>query len=445
MVNMKNLHNYLNSQHGILRTNLLKACIETHCEPWLDRTDWVTVGSYLGISNNAAQKRWNSLLRRLKTLNFGLDDVLYLTDNLDYVEEDHSGHTTTLSEKRRKESTWTMFNGEAGNSEAVTYQESLPDNIDEEYLLSQAGLTTEEFKIETVKVSNWGDNQKAVSATFRRKQFEENFTSGEVAELIGKAVNEVNIPQYRRPVVTNTDLVIVNWYDAHFGKLAYDEHFNLFFEKRDEIIEAVREHLSLLKPKKIVLPVGNDFFNVDNAQKTTTKGTPQDNMPWRLMVEHGVKSYSMFVDAVASYGVETEIIGVEGNHDLFSTHWLMEVFKQRYKSSLIKVKKAAPFNFYNAQNLSFMFVHEGKDDTLRDLFAAENPEGFVKKYKEVHKGHYHVAKVEYKGGICFRTMGSTSVTDSWHYENFHTTPTKVVTTLGYSEENGYKREFSHNI
>ena len=71
-------------------------------------------------------------------------------------------------------------------------------------------------------------------------------------------------------------------FDLHWGKLAWDEEsgenydMDLAAEALNKSIDYTIEMASKFPITKIIFPFGQDFFQTDNEQGTTTAGTQQD-------------------------------------------------------------------------------------------------------------------------------------------------------------------------
>ena len=117
-------------------------------------------------------------------------------------------------------------------------------------------------------------------------------------------------------------------FDVHFGKLAWDRETNSNYDLKiadglyrnavdDLIAKSGNANLGLC-----VLPIGNDFFHVDNARNMTTAGTPQD-CDGRLakIIEVGELAVIWAVERLREIA-PVRVIWVPGNHDAQTSYHL---------------------------------------------------------------------------------------------------------------------------
>lgn len=223
----------------------------------------------------------------------------------------------------------------------------------------------------------------------------------------------------------------LNLYDCHFGKRDFltDEGTKETAERfKTSIHKFVEFTLFNYKIKGITIAIGNDLFNVDNIQHTTTRGTPQDQeMPFEKMfifVQKLVVESLLYLSKIAPL----DVVMVRGNHDYSSVFMLGQVLEAYFSNHHdVHVDNGLGRKIRFFGNTAVGFAHGEKDimktpsliytEFLDDLFKYKEQTGIKPKYFEWHCGHWHGAKVkeQEQNGIITRFFGALSVNDRWHY------------------------------
>jgi hypothetical protein len=101
-------------------------------------------------------------------------------------------------------------------------------------------------------------------------------------------------------------------FDAHIGRLTWDEETGENYDLKiaEQMIKsAILKHLSMIKElpvSRILLPLGNDFLNVDNKFNTTSKGTPQqEDTRWQKTFKKGWEICSWMIDVCSQIALLT--------------------------------------------------------------------------------------------------------------------------------------------
>jgi len=127
--------------------------------------------------------------------------------------------------------------------------------------------------------------------------------------------------------------------DIHFGRLTWrEESGNDFDIKIAE--DAVRTTLSeLLRYSnnfvidKILLPIGNDFFNVNSKTNTTVRGTPQqEDTRWQKTFRAGRRLATEMIDTCTAIA-PTDVLFIPGNHDEEKTFYLGDALECWYHNN----------------------------------------------------------------------------------------------------------------
>jgi hypothetical protein len=252
-------------------------------------------------------------------------------------------------------------------------------------------------------------------------------------------------------------LLEINIFDLHLGKMAWNEetgdNYNssiavkLFEDSISDFINNT-QHLNI---KRIVFPIGNDFFNSDKSHpfNSTTKGTPQEeDTRWQKTFRTGRK---LLVDQITRLSeiAPIDVIMIPGNHDYERNFYLGDSLEGWfYNNPNVTVDNGpSPRKYYLYNNTLIGYTH-GNEEKISDLpllMAQEAPTLWASsKYREFHLGHMHHKKeIKYKSteeyqGVIIRFMSSLSGTDSWHHRKGYVGSKKAAEAYIWDKDKGLK-------
>lgn len=219
--------------------------------------------------------------------------------------------------------------------------------------------------------------------------------------------------------------------DFHFGQASWKEETRdqdvdiksaskLLSETIDYFIEKTRGKVS-----GYILPLGNDFFNVDNEANTTTGGTHQDE-------DANFKKTHLTAEAILIEQIDklsmiapVEVVCISGNHDKQRLWYLGEYLRAWYRNSgVVKIDNTPPQRKYVNWGKNLIGYTHGNNEvrgSLPVLMFEEAGVDFSKiEFKEWHTGHLHgyaekntrVAKESF--GIREIVLPSLVPLDAWH-------------------------------
>ena len=97
------------------------------------------------------------------------------------------------------------------------------------------------------------------------------------------------------------------------------------------IIEA-EQVVNLYKAKEVCMTIGNDFFNTDTEQNTTTAGTEQHNdTRFQQMISSGVAAHIWAIERMKKNCDVLHLMFEPGNHDFLIDYMLYMQLYYRYK------------------------------------------------------------------------------------------------------------------
>lgn len=265
--------------------------------------------------------------------------------------------------------------------------------------------------------------------------------------------------------VTDGHLLEIGLYDVHFGKLAWHmetgQDYDLAIAER-VYMEAGRRLMSCANGypiSRIVMPIGQDFFHVDNLESKTTAGTPQDaDGRYGKIFATGAMACVRLIEEMVQVA-PVDLILVAGNHDtLVSYHLAMFLhawFRNCDRVSIDVTKTLTTRKYYPFGPVVIGYTHSDKEKiaSLPAIMLHEARELMAtRRTLEIHTGHRHKASEHvytntdtYAGGVRVRTLPSLSATDAWHAASGYVGAMRAAEAYLWSERSGYVGHFSANV
>jgi len=214
--------------------------------------------------------------------------------------------------------------------------------------------------------------------------------------------------------------------DLHLGKLAWkpetgENYDHKIAEKRFMSVIYDFVERNKYKLEKIVFVVGNDFFNYDTIEGTTTAGTRQDNdVRWQKLFVKGAELLVKAIDILSKIA-PVEVIFVPGNHSKMAEFYAVNYIDAWFRNDdNVKVNTDPRTRKYIEFGKCLIgFTHGDKEKKrIFGNMQVEVPEMWGRtKYREWHCGHYHSEQVKEEHGVIVRNLSSITGTDAWHYES----------------------------
>lgn len=272
-----------------------------------------------------------------------------------------------------------------------------------------------------------------------------------------------NLAPKKRAAKDPGNLLVMAIMDPHFGKLCWGretgwEDYDVAIA-RECMREAVRdliEQASAMPYRigQVLLPLGNDFFHVDNASNLTTAGTPQDVDGRRpRSYRAGRRAVMEMVDALTQVA-PVKVAIVPGNHDeetMFALGDALDMVFEHHKH--VEVDNSPKLTKYHEFHQCLIGLNHGKDikpSRLGGVMAAEMREAWGRtKWREWLIGHWHtkgeavLAPVSEEHGVRVRTIPSLTPPDAWHARKGYVGSVRAAECLVYHPEAGYRAQFSH--
>lgn len=219
-------------------------------------------------------------------------------------------------------------------------------------------------------------------------------------------------------------------FDLHYGKYAspLEVGEGLEYSKeiaREVLMKATKSILDKAKKHNIeefIVPIGSDFFHVDNPRHTTTAGTPQDmDGTFIEMASEGNKLMIQFIDTLKQLA-PVRIVLCAGNHDYSMSHQLLEVVQAWYRNDpdveVDNQRKDRTYLMYGNCMLGFSHGDGAKMKDLPNLMMRDNKKMYaMADFHAFFTGHLHHEIVRDVNGVKMYQMPSLSGSDRWHHKN----------------------------
>lgn len=401
--------------------------------------------SYRPRFPRADEEKWKLLINTAR--NSGIDNALRILSGgseLPEVEEPRESRVLSAAKDKKGENLSADLystNRVKTVQELMEFHEVDQDKWEEERLVTNYWEVGCKVQIGTV----WQivtEPLHQLKVTFKRK-----VGKIDVAHLLESMQPPKELPQGKSAVVAISttskakavkDKVAIELMvtDFHLGKIGFDPHtleFNWSLEKcKDVLADIVTDTLDRFDPSKIdhfILPVGNDFYNIDSEGNMTTAGTPQMTAHfWQQLFAYGCglnyEAIRRLKEVAPVY-----VYMIPGNHDRNSVFSLGEVMKARFHgdSQVIVDNSYSPRKWH--QFGAGMVGYSHGDHPMKNLFSAaslDRPQMFAAtKHRAIHTGHLHKNKVteivmkDEEGGVEIEICPSLSPMDMWHYKNLY--------------------------
>ncbi len=257
-------------------------------------------------------------------------------------------------------------------------------------------------------------------------------------------------------------LLEISLADLHYGLMSWDEESGYNYDikiAKELYLNAISKLLNQSKGfniSKILFVVGNDFFNVDSVNNTTTAGTPQDeDTRWKKTFKKGRELLIEGIDLVSQVA-HTDVLIVPGNHDTQRTFFVGDALECWYRNNKnVNINNSPKVRkYYQFGKCMIMHLH-GKDEKLNELpllMASEEPKMWADTiYREAHAGEIHHTKQvkwlsaeDYKG-VTVRYLRTLSVPSNWAYSKGFIGSIRAGDAFIWDEENGLICQLSANV
>lgn len=385
----------------------------------------------------------------------------------------------------------TKFNEDKNGGASIEWKAGYNYPVDHiktlDQLLKACNVDQELWKVKDYLVNKW-------DVTSWKNKFPETIQNFQVKARLEKniqtsrerAIGEMFIEMvknYEPPVTkvmyeektpiktTENNLFEVTLFDLHIGKLAWagetGENYDTKIARRRFLttIENLIKRASGFEYSRIVFPVGNDFFNSDTINNTTTNGTPQDeDLRWQKTFNVGTRLLVDAINLLKQSGVPIDVIVIPGNHDFQRSYYMGEYLVAWFNNDpLVNVNNgASPRKYYRFGEVLLGYTHgrDEKENSLPMLMANDiesKPMWSETKYHEWHLGHMHRKRnVKYTVldnarmvnedlGVIVRYLSSLTGTEEWHHKKGFIGATKAGEAFIWNDKAGLIAHLNANL
>lgn len=316
------------------------------------------------------------------------------------------------------------------NSSTSTVILPVKNNYTEEDLLKAHGYDPLLWKIVKHQSSKWNSGPNVLMAS-KILVKQRNILEGSPKNIIDKINQSLKLPRIDftdiKRVSDNKKLLVIPISDLHYGLLSEDNtsgnEYNMEIAERrvKEYVRTTVENINKSSIDTVLISFGNDYFNCDNVQGTTNRGTPQDNeASYTTIFDKGVNLGISLVDYLLQTfdkQVDINVIGVQGNHDLQSSHAMSLALYYNYKNNdRVNVDtysdEKSRYYYRFGENL-IGFGHETKIKECHRIMSSECRDWSNYKYRTMFLGHLHKEEVLDTGALVARRLPILSGRSKW--------------------------------
>jgi hypothetical protein len=278
------------------------------------------------------------------------------------------------------------------------------------------------------------------------------------------------LPKYKRKKVDRIGdpkgdyMLEIALNDVHWGLHAWRQETGDDWDLKitDEFYRVAIEKLLGLTQRydrisKILFPIGQDFYHINNPANTTPRNSNPLDADNRLAKIFEVAK--MAVIKAIDFCLEiapVHIMYIPGNHDPETSWYLIEVLNAWYRDEPDAIVDTSPMGrkFIEWGKCMIGFTH-GIDEAERDLPAilmGQEPEMFGRtKYREIHIGHLHKKRevrwvsTDTHVGTVVRMLPSLCGTDKWHFDKGYVNKLQAGEAYLWDKQNGNIGYFTVNL
>jgi hypothetical protein len=270
---------------------------------------------------------------------------------------------------------------------------------------------------------------------------------------------------------SENNLFEVSIFDLHIGKLAWGgetyENYDVKIARERFLttLQILIQRASGYQYSRILFPVGNDFFNSDTINNTTTKGTPQDeDLRWQKTFNIGTRLLVDAINMLKQTGVPVDIVVIPGNHDFERSFYLGAYLEAWFNNDpqVYVNNGASPRKYYKFGKVLLGLTHGGeeKEASLPMIMASDiesKPMWSETIYHEWHLGHIHRKRlIAYSNvernrtiaedlGVTIRYLSSLTGTEEWHHRKGFVGTLKAGEGFIWNDEAGLIAHLNSNL
>ena len=354
-----------------------------------------------------------------------------------------------------KETSEINSNGTLSSDKLIQLNDKDRDNP--ESLLKAHGFNPKNFELINAKNSIWQQGKKEGAINLYSSKITVKPLKNEkiIFEDIDNYFNQKDFSKHNfiTPVTYNDtkDFLEIDIADLHFGLLACeeetgDQNFDIkiaeeFFKKA---IGDVIYRCQNKKFKRIVIAFLGDILHTNNAENTTSHGTPQDTDTRITKVFN--KALDMLIDMVETFKLlaPIEIINITGNHDRETGYMLNKALEMAFRNdeNIIFYNSPNPRKARQYGRCLIGWTHgDIKKEKMFDWMKTEFKKEYgTSTYIEEHVGHTHSIETLEKedSGMIVRHLSNLCPASAWEHSMGFNKGKRAITSFVWNEDKGLR-------
>lgn len=267
---------------------------------------------------------------------------------------------------------------------------------------------------------------------------------------------------YKKPNYSKSEkeqiCLVVSIPDLHIGMQGWAEESGDDFDLKiveSKFLSALEELIqdtSHLNVKKIIFPVGSDCLHVDNANNTTTSGTPQDVDTRLQKIYRTARMMMVYGIDMCAQVAPVNVPIIPGNHDYTLSYMLGDSLYCWYRNvDFVHVDISAnprKYDHFGVNLFGFTHGNEEKVNNLPLIMADESDLLWSQcPIREFFVGHIHRKKqlsylsVFEERKVRVNTLPSLVSEDEWHHKKGYS-HRRCAEAFYYDFERGYRGHIS---
>jgi hypothetical protein len=212
-------------------------------------------------------------------------------------------------------------------------------------------------------------------------------------------------------------------------------------------------HIREREVTRILFPIGNDFFDSDNAEGETAHGTPQrDDVRWQRTFSLAKRTVVRLIDRMAQIA-PVDVLVVPGNHDRANVWYFGDTLESWYARCPNVTVDNRPISrkYYQFGKCLIGFSHgyDEKLELLAGLMPGEQPLKWADTwFHEYHLGHLHhkvdleLRTKELPNGVVVRRLRSLARPSVWEHDKGFVGTLKAVEGFLWHPRRGVIGQFT---
>lgn len=270
------------------------------------------------------------------------------------------------------------------------------------------------------------------------------------AEALGAKYTPPPSPGLYAPGKARKGLLVLSPTDLHFGKAGW-VGFGAGAYSREEcsrrVRVAVQNVLTRLPfvPERILVPIGSDWFHIDNAAGGTTRGTPQDmdGVPEQIWEEGS--ALALDVLSLLRDIAPLDLVLQAGNHDQMLSACLFTVVRSYFRSDngVRFLGDRGPYQFHAYGRSLIGITHGDGLKSAKDLGPLMAVHAAVDWGKSADgqrywlTGNLHHYSTHEEAGVTVFLLPSLAGSDRWHTRKGYTTSRPALHGLLFDPDEGF--------